>query len=335
MAINSLARTAVFCITTISLPFLLCAQQTSATDDYNAVAAATKLDREGARPFHLKMETQVYDLNGKPSETGTIEEWWLAPDQFRIEINSGDIHEIILTGELDQVVPGVHRSAFLLRQLLTYTVSPLTPMNTNEEASEVTREINGHSLSCFSLSPISKTELARRTTYCREPGGNNIRLIVSPDSTAVRNSVGSFGPTNIALDVNLSYMGHPAVSGKVVALQVFDPAAPGSPVIKVSKVYNSDPHIPSPAVVAGHFRSSPTLIYPIYAKHEHISGVVLLACRVTRDGKVDSADVIASSNTIFDDAAKTNVEQWFFTPFTYKDHPVPTQILVQVRFLDR
>ncbi len=280
----------------------------------------------------MKLETQLFDLKGNPSETGTIDEWWLAPDQFRIEINSGDLHEVILTGEPDQVPPGVHRSAFLLRQLLTYEVSPLVLLNTNEKISEAAREINGHSLGCFSLAPVSNTGLTRETTYCREPGGNNIRLIVSPDYTAVRNRVGSFGSTNIALDVNISYMGHPAVEGKVVTLQVFDSAAAGSPVIKVSKVYNSDPHIPSPSIVAGHYRSAPAIDSPIYAKHEHISGVVLLACRITRDGKVDDADVIASSNTIFDDAAKTGVQQWLFTPFTYKDHPISAWVLLHVNF---
>ena len=39
------------------------------------------------KPWHLKASFQLYDPNGKPSETGTIEEWWggLALSKLRIE----------------------------------------------------------------------------------------------------------------------------------------------------------------------------------------------------------------------------------------------------------
>lgn len=329
------ARVITACIVAFLLAAPGCAQQKSAIDDYNAIAAGTKLDREGARPFHLKMETQLYDLKGKPTDTGTIETWWLAPDQFRIEMNSGDVHMMILTGEPDQVSVGSFRSAFLLRQLLSLTVNPLYPLSSNERVSEADREINGHKLSCFVLSPQDKAQSARETTYCREPGGENVRLTVSPDYTAVRNRIGTFGSTNIALDVTISYMGHPAISGKVDQLQVFDAAAPGSPKILVSKVYNSDPHIPSQAVVFGHYLSTPWIEPPLYAKHEHLSGVVLVACSISREGKVSRAEVIATSNDLFDDAAVAGVQRWLFTPFTFKGQPVAIHVLLHINFVAR
>jgi TonB family protein len=328
----STSRLGILCVTTLLLTSPLCAQQTSALDDYNALATATKLDREGARPFHLKMEAQIFDLKGEPAETGTVEEWWLSPNQFRIEINSRNLHEVILTGEPDQVVPGVHRSEFLLRQMLTNTVNPLYKLNTAENVSETAREIGGHKLSCFAIAPSGKSQLGRDTTYCREPGGDNVRLIVSPYYTAVRNNVGTFGPTNVAQDVSLSYLGRPAIRGKVILLQPYDAAAAGSPVLHVSGVYNSDPQIPTPAIVAGHFKSGLRIDYPLYARHEHISGVVLLACHITKEGKVDSSDVIASSNSIFDEAAKTGVLRWLFDPFTLNGHPVSTKLQLPITF---
>ena len=312
------------CLAALSLPAALLGEGKSATDDYYAIAASTKLDREGARPFHLKLETQLFDLKGKPSEAGMIEEWWLAPDQFRIEINSGDVHEVILTGEPDQVSVGTFRSAFLLRQLLSIALNPLTPLNPNEKVSESDREIKGHKLSCFVFAREEETQSGREITYCHDPGENNIRLSVSRDYTAMRSRVGTFGSTNVALDIGISYMGQPAIAGKVVQLQVFDPAAAGSPELRVSKVYNSDPHIPSAPVAPGHIRSAPSKDYPLYALHEHIGGIVLLGCRVTREGKVTAADVIATSNDIFDKAAVDWVKRLIYTPFTLKGQPVDT-----------
>ena len=304
----------------------------AALQQYHQLVEATKLDRDGARPFHLKIESQLFDLKGKPSESGAIEEWWLAPDQFRIEINSGDIHEVILTGEPDQVMPGVHRSEFLLRQLLSSAVSPLSPLNSAEAVSEVKRDIGGHILSCFALAIAVKGDLGRDTNYCREPGGDNVRLIVSPQSVSVRNRVGVFAGTNVALDLSISYLGRPAVSGKVVLLQVFDPTASGSPILHVSKTYNTDPHIPIAAVVAGHRLSTPPIAYPLYARREQISGVVLLACRITREGKIGAMDVVASSNVLFNEAGMDGVRQWLFTPFKFKGQPASTQVLVRIYF---
>jgi TonB family protein len=326
------ARLIALCLAALSLPAALLGQGKSATDVYDAIAASTKLDREGARPFHLKMETQLFDLKGKPSEAGMIEEWWFAPDQFRIEINSGDVHDVIVTGEPDQVSEGTFRSAFLLRHLLSIAINPLTPLNSNEKVSESDREIKGHKLSCLVITREEKTQSGRETTYCHEPGENNIRLSVSPDYTALRSSVGTFGSTNVALDVSISYMGHPAIAGKVTQLQVFDPAVAGSPDLRVSKVYNSDPHIPGEAVATGHIRSAPLIDSPLYARHEHIGGLVVLACRVTREGKVAAADVIATSNDLFDKAAVDGVKRWLYTPFTVKGQPVNTYILLRVVF---
>jgi len=42
-------------------------------------AEASSLDDPALKPWHLKLDVQLYDAKGKPSEQGTIEEWW-SPD---------------------------------------------------------------------------------------------------------------------------------------------------------------------------------------------------------------------------------------------------------------
>lgn len=45
------------------------------TDAWGRLAAANNLDHVGNTPFHLKVAFQLYDLAGKPGESGTVEEW--------------------------------------------------------------------------------------------------------------------------------------------------------------------------------------------------------------------------------------------------------------------
>jgi TonB family protein len=100
-------------------------------------------------------------------------------------------------------------------------------------------------------------------------------------------------------------------------------------------VYNSDPHVPSATLAAGHVRSTQAQDYPVYARHEHISGVVVLAAHVTREGKVIDADVISTSNEIFDEAAVNAVKHWVYAPFTFRGQPVNTHILLHINFAAR
>jgi hypothetical protein len=41
------------------------------------------MDDPALKPWHLKIFVQLNDSEGKPAETGTIEEWWVGPGKFQ------------------------------------------------------------------------------------------------------------------------------------------------------------------------------------------------------------------------------------------------------------
>ncbi len=47
----------------------------------------------GAKPWHLKATYQLYDNQGKPSETGTYEEWWFGPMHYRVAYHSPSFNQ--------------------------------------------------------------------------------------------------------------------------------------------------------------------------------------------------------------------------------------------------
>ena len=43
---------------------------------------------DGKRPFHLRMNVQLYDLKGVASEQGTLEYWWAGPEGFHLDVTA-------------------------------------------------------------------------------------------------------------------------------------------------------------------------------------------------------------------------------------------------------
>ena len=62
---------------------------TQLLDRLHATDAASALDFAGMKPWHLKMSVQLFDIYGKQTDQGTIEEWWNSPDQDRREYKTG------------------------------------------------------------------------------------------------------------------------------------------------------------------------------------------------------------------------------------------------------
>ena len=49
---------------------------------------ATRIDETGTEPWHMSVSYQLFDKQGGPLETGTLEEWWAAPGMWKITIDS-------------------------------------------------------------------------------------------------------------------------------------------------------------------------------------------------------------------------------------------------------
>ena len=94
--------------------------QSSVGQQIDKLAAATSLDRDGIHPWHMRLTFDLFDLNGKPQESGTIEEWWVGADRARLVITSPSYNQT-LPGN-DVAVQG--REAYLVHLLLSEVVHP-------------------------------------------------------------------------------------------------------------------------------------------------------------------------------------------------------------------
>ena len=72
-------------------------------------------------------------------------------------------------------------------------------------------------------------------------------------------------------------------------------------------------------------------VYPLEAKDEGVSGVVILEARIEADGRVTNARVLRSIRPL-DQAALDAVKQWEFTPTLVNGVPTPVLMTVTIQF---
>jgi len=296
---------------------------------YEQMQAANQMDAIGRDPFYIKIAAQLYDLEGKPAQTATVEEWWEA-ERYRIQVTE-PAGQFVQTSEPDSKHLPLTRTAFLLRLLLDETINPLSKLTKEATFTSVDREVGGMKFRCLVASWSGKDQHPwSQPLYCTLPGSNDLRLEThNPVSVQVRNNIGRFHGTAVPLKTQMLYGGHLAITGEVTSLQSFDvktstfpefrPGEPGSDESEVKrgkKLSGDSPNIPVPANL-----------------HGPDSGWSLVLLSISATGTVTSTDVIASTSSFLSAAALRSVRTWKFTPWSRDGKPTEGFTLVQFNFI--
>jgi hypothetical protein len=92
---------------------------------------ATRINDIDAKPWHLKINFQLFDPKGKPSETGTIEEWWAGLSTWKFHIESPSYTGTVVENRQgDFRTSGIGPVPLLLRSIESDFVYPM-PMGEN------------------------------------------------------------------------------------------------------------------------------------------------------------------------------------------------------------
>jgi TonB family protein len=308
-------------------------------DEIGELVAANNLEVKGNTPFHLTMTFQLFDMQGKPKETGSLEEWWAAPGSSRLMVHLAGLNE---DGSAPAGTdPVVVRDAYLVRDLVGLAVRPVVGwQRTGETLKDETQKFGKVSLRCLTPSMLHGSTLGPRggpATLCRDPQTENLRVVMDSNGSRMefRNSIGKFHGTYVGLGLEISLLGQSAITGKVTALQSFDPVTAEvklpPPASDAASPGGEAKHIPA-AVMAGkrvHF-AEPS--YPYMAKTRHLSGGVLLGAVIGKDGAIQTLTPIASTDAMFTDAAMTAVQQWRYSPYLLNGEPTEVDTTITVNF---
>lgn len=307
----------------------------SPSDSIKQLSVATSMDREGMKPWHLRMSFDLYDLKGKKSESGSIEEWWASPTSHRIVIESPSYHFTApSTGSENS--SRASREAYLVHNLLSQVVNPIPQFNATDavKVEEQSKTFSKVPLSCFDVSTTT-TYQGHKTTnsgpvYCTEPGKDILRIHfdTSEGMTIVRNHPGHFQGASVALDNSISYNEKMAIEGHVETLETFDPQK--SPVELQTDSHDAKA-IPG-VVLAGKALSKYPPDYPLLAKQKHIGGTVILCAIISKQGTISSLDVASSPDELLSASAMEAVKRWTYTPYLLNGEPTEVDTTITVHY---
>jgi hypothetical protein len=164
----------------------------------------TRINDVEMKPWHLKVNFQLYDPTGNPSEAGTIEEWWGGLTLWKLRIESPSYTSTVIENrDGDFRIQGTGLIPLQLRAIESSVVYPM-PMGedlgkTTPRFSHVT--FRKDSLECIQLEeppmPLSLTP-----TFCFDRDSDVLRAIYSSKSRSVlRNRVEEFNGHSVARSI--------------------------------------------------------------------------------------------------------------------------------------
>jgi TonB family protein len=307
------------------------AQSPTPQQALETLASATALDAPDTKPWHLRMSYQLYDLKGKPSDTGTIEQWW-EPYHPKLRITSASHPDPITSTESAPY----DREAYLVEKLLSQVVHPI-PAFGGFKALKVYQfpsKIEKVSLTCFNVSRDLKSKSPEPfgfgPNFCVQPGTNDLRLALDSASfLAVRNHIATFRNISIGLDNAISYNGTLAITGHVDVLEGYQPTTPAPDAAPST---SPPPSVIPGIVLAGKILKKQTPIYPDEAKMQRLGGTVLLCALISKQGTITFLDVVSSPAPSLSQSALDAVKRWTYQPYLLNGQPTEVQTTITVNY---
>lgn len=344
-----------------SLCFLLCLLLGSATAAFAAGsrAAASTLPKDpaallalaaqhnglagsGLKPWHIEAAYQLYDAKGRPTEQGTFDEWWEAPNEYKVNFRRPGYHIEIVANAKGIFVSGndaLPYPEYLVRHLFLHPATQNLPgkkmkLHFNEEKFGKAR------LYCVEeipkgLEPTGSSNLNPSfPTYCMEPSQPKLRIYGSYGQSLVQvTNVGSLEGRYLPFSAIVFDSGKKYLSVNLKEVE----SAPqwNSSLFTASVGARPDPNFfniskESAKVIAGNRISGREPIYPESPKEDYPQGAVSLSALIGQDGSVDSLIVTAASTLSLADSALAAFKTWKYKPYLLKGRPVKVQTTIRV-----
>ncbi len=301
------------------------------------VDAATSLDALTVAPWHMKMSIQLFDPHGKPTEPGTIEEWWASPQQYRVTWFTPSYKATDL-----QTSTGFYRTKaaeqppWLLEQLLEQVVHPMPPpRDTEGTLPEARKEKFGKStFNCIVLARAIKAKvflpIGVFPTYCIDPAANALRAVYDYGSQLIlRNDIEPFAGRSVTRDINITRNNKSTATARVFRLEAF--TADEATFLPHEGLEPVEHPLRLGAATIG--AALTTMVKPIYPENAtDKAGMVILQLIIARDGHIAFTRFITSPAPELGAAAMTAVKQWVYKPYLLEGKPVEVETTTFVNF---
>lgn len=301
--------------------------------------ADSELDVAGMMPWHLKLDVQLFDEKGKPTENGTIEEWWVARNLNKVTFSfpSSSVTEIHNEDGFFRT-KGEAYEPVILEDVLEQVVHPMELGDLTKVVPDLRKEKIGKvDLECIMadepLKNVAYPPLGLFPTYCLDPGKDSLRITTELGSVMfLRNNVGHFQQHSVAVDLlaqtgnTLIAKAHIAALSTVKTSEIdLTPSAEMKAEHEAASLINS-------SVMTGSILNKVQPIYPRAAKLNHSQGSVIFRALIGRDGRVRSLHIISTPDSDLAMAAIAAVRLWTYKPYLLNGMPTEVDTTITVNF---
>jgi len=281
-----------------------------------------QLEMPNTQPYHLRASYQLFSDDGKPADTGSLDELWKDSDHYRLAIDQPG-------GELVEIKNGEKHwrtGKWLIENRIFLAVDaalkPFWDLSAGDRLFVETPPNRDPALDCIGTEPdipgVGLEVRVAETTYCMSKGSHLLRLIQRPNGFSIRlNDTESFGekkyiPRSIEIPGGRGLLIQLKIESLVPAddFSALDVVTPASAQTlnddREPLQLRDDAGVPFSEGLMGQVIDSPVLPAPSAAGH----GTVVLRVRFDTSGKVVDADVISSPNRLLGEFAAHMVKNW-------------------------
>jgi TonB family protein len=301
-------------------------------------AEMNSLDDASMEPWYLKLSFQLFDEKGAPTEKGVIEEWWKSPSQHKTVYTSPSYTSMeIQTADGTYRSKGTSSPPYLLNLALQQVIHPIPQEDIADAKPDQHQQAFGKvALDCITLSqPIKNIPyppLGLFPTYCFDSGRDDLRLLYNLGSElTTRNNQGKFRERYVSLDQVTTVNSVTAVTAHIEELRTATMAESEFVPPDVEKIDMTTVKVGA-GVMAGMILTKLNPIYPVRARQNRISGRVVIAVKIGRDGRIHSMKLVSAPDADLAIAALTAVRQWIYKPYLLNGEPVEVDTMITVNF---
>jgi hypothetical protein len=282
----------------------------------------SKLTLPDGTPFHLKAHIASSGAP-KPEYSADVEEYWLSPEKWRRTVETAGFSQTLIAngGQISETIKGDYYP-FWLHDMVTALVDPL-PMVDQLKSMRGQVEIPQDSLkssSCMSMQLKAGTPPAQNTipyAFCFGGKIGLLQAVLTPGYKAQFDDYLPFKKKMVARTIRAEFAPGLTLAAKITELSEL--ANPDDKLFAIEKATPATEQMKTSQVTEDVARTlalnTPAIVWPS-VREGKTSGVMSVYISNDRAGHVRETWPMASGNPELNDAARDQVLQWQYKPYT-------------------
>jgi TonB family protein len=299
------------------------------------LAAKTNgLTGDDVKPWHLKASYTVLDENGKTTDQGSYEEFYVSHTKYKRSFSGTDYKYSEYGTEKGVMFSGDQNKQFTRAdELRREFLDPLPSPRSIEQNIYFIKQLEagGVKFACVSLKDANGNPYG--PNWCFDADTPILR-VTTPYNGArgLHNGIIRFQDRSIAGDLKFVQQDKPALTAHLNSIEaitsvdgaLFLPPPDATP-LRIRRVSIS------PGIAVGMLIKKVVPEYPLLAKDNGVTGTVVLQAIIGKNGRITNLHVV-SGPPMLQQAALDAVKKWLYRPYLLNGEPVEVVTTINVIF---